>query len=80
VVNSLRAKECVSGNVVVWNGDNVGAVELGGLAERHRDAGAPTTLLIDDGGRVETVALAGWPTNLNTAADIERVNGRLDGA
>jgi glucose-1-phosphate thymidylyltransferase len=47
----LTAEEHVSGDVVVWNGDNVGAVDLAGLIERHRDAGAAATLLIDEVSR-----------------------------
>jgi glucose-1-phosphate thymidylyltransferase len=43
----LTAEEHVSGDVVVWNGDNVGAVDLAGLVERHRETGAAATLLID---------------------------------
>ena len=44
----LTAEEHVSGDVVVWNGDNVGAVDLAGLIERHRETGAAAMLLIDD--------------------------------
>jgi dTDP-glucose pyrophosphorylase len=33
---------------VVWNGDNVGDVDLAGLIERHRTAEAAATLLVDD--------------------------------
>jgi dTDP-glucose pyrophosphorylase len=148
----LAASESVSGDVVVWNGDNVGAVDLSGLIDHHRDAGAAATLLIDevsreraqegavfvldDGepvgvvekpddppstliplgvfvfspqvfealrrvapsdrgeyeladavdrlfgeeGGVEVVRLDGWVTNVNTVADVERVEGWIDGA
>lgn len=53
-------------------------------------AGAGTVFVIDGDWPVKmvenpddppsTLALAEWLTNLNTVADIERVNGRLDGA
>jgi glucose-1-phosphate thymidylyltransferase len=42
------AEEHVSGDVVVWNGDNVGDVDLARLIERHRTADAAATLLVDD--------------------------------
>jgi glucose-1-phosphate thymidylyltransferase len=145
----LAAAESVSGDVVVWNGDNVGDVDLTGLIERHQAAGAAATLLVDevsgeraregavfvlDDGEpvgvvekpddppstliprgvfvfsprvfealrrvapsdrgeyeladavdrlfgeadgVEVVRLDGWVRNVNTVADIERVEGRL---
>jgi len=41
----------VSGDVVVWNGDNVGDVNLSGLIERHRGADAAATLLVDEVSR-----------------------------
>jgi glucose-1-phosphate thymidylyltransferase long form len=44
----LTAEEYVSGDVVVWNGDNVGDVDLTGMVERHRTAEAAATLLVDD--------------------------------
>jgi glucose-1-phosphate thymidylyltransferase len=47
----LAAAEYVSGDVVVWNGDNVGEVDLMGMVERHRGTGAAATLLIDDVSR-----------------------------
>ncbi|AXG06350.1 UTP--glucose-1-phosphate uridylyltransferase [Haloplanus rubicundus] len=47
----LTAAEYASGDVVVWNGDNVGNVDLSGLIDHHRDAGAAATLLIDEVSR-----------------------------
>jgi len=41
------AEAHVSGDVVVWNGDNVGAVNLAELVERHRETGAAATLLVE---------------------------------
>jgi len=45
------AEAHVSGDVVVWNGDNVGAVNLAELVERHRETGAAATLLVEDASR-----------------------------
>lgn len=47
----LRAEDHVASDVVVWNGDNVGAVNLPELIDRHRDTGAAATLLVDDVSR-----------------------------
>jgi dTDP-glucose pyrophosphorylase len=47
----LTAEEYVSGDAVVWNGDNVGEVALAGMIERHREAGAAATLLVDEVSR-----------------------------
>ncbi|WP_049935605.1 sugar phosphate nucleotidyltransferase [Haloplanus natans] len=41
----------VAGDVVVWNGDNVGDVALSGLIERRRATDAAATLLVDEVGR-----------------------------
>jgi glucose-1-phosphate thymidylyltransferase len=41
----------VSGDVVVWNGDNVGDVDLSGLLDRHRTTDAAATLLVDEVSR-----------------------------
>lgn len=41
----------VSGDVVVWNGDNVGDVDLSGLIDRHRRTDAAATLLVDEVSR-----------------------------
>jgi glucose-1-phosphate thymidylyltransferase len=41
----------VSGDVVVWNGDNVGDVDLSGLLDRHRATDAAATLLVDEVSR-----------------------------
>jgi glucose-1-phosphate thymidylyltransferase len=41
----------VSGDVVVWNGDNVGDVALSGLIDRHRRTDAAATLLVDEVSR-----------------------------
>jgi glucose-1-phosphate thymidylyltransferase len=35
----------------VWNGDNVGDVDLSGLVERHRGSDAAATLLVDEVSR-----------------------------
>jgi hypothetical protein len=56
----LAAAESVSGDVVVWNGDNVGAVDRSGLLDHHRDAGAAATLPIDEVSR-ECGVRAGRP-------------------
>jgi dTDP-glucose pyrophosphorylase len=47
----LTAEAHVDGDVVVWNGDNVGDVALAGLIERHRTTDAVATLLVDDVSR-----------------------------
>jgi len=47
----LTAEEHVSGNVVVWNGDNVGEVDLAGMVDRQRTTDAAATLLVDDVSR-----------------------------
>jgi glucose-1-phosphate thymidylyltransferase len=47
----LAAAESVSGDVVVWNGDNVGNVALSGMIEQHREAETAETLLVDDVSR-----------------------------
>lgn len=47
----LTAEEFVSGDVVVWNGDNVGAVDLAGLIERHRERGVAAMLLVEEVSR-----------------------------
>jgi len=41
----------VSGDVVVWNGDNVGDPNLSALVDRHRATGAAATLLVDEVSR-----------------------------
>lgn len=41
----------VAGDVVVWNGDNVGDVALSGLIDRHRRTDAAATLLVDEVSR-----------------------------
>jgi len=41
----------VSDDVVVWNGDNVGDVNLSGMVEHHRRTDAETTLLMDEVSR-----------------------------
>lgn len=45
------AEAHVSGDVVVWNGDNVGEVNLSETVEHHRRTDAATTLLVDEVSR-----------------------------
>jgi dTDP-glucose pyrophosphorylase len=44
----LAAAEHVSGDAVVWNGDNVGESNLAELVARHQERDAAATLLVDD--------------------------------
>jgi len=43
----LTAETAVDGDVVVWNGDNVGEVNLSALVTRHRETDAAATLLVE---------------------------------
>ena len=45
------AEPQVDGDVVVWNGDNVGAVNLSDVIDRHGATGAAATLLVEDVSR-----------------------------
>jgi glucose-1-phosphate thymidylyltransferase len=47
----LTAAGQVDGDVVVWNGDNVGDVDLAGLIDRHCVTDAAATLLVDEVSR-----------------------------
>jgi glucose-1-phosphate thymidylyltransferase len=55
-----QAAEHVAGDMMVWNGDNVGSVNLSELIARHRGTGAMATLLVDDVSRERATAGAAF--------------------
>ena len=56
----LAAEGSVSGDVVVWNGDNVGAANPSELVARHREHDAAATFLVEEVSRERATAGAAF--------------------